>query len=160
MTYEGEKLYRKCRELREMSREYAAEMIGVETETLGRYERGEIKPSLDKVANMCRVYNMPSLAWWYVKYETDLGCFFPAVPNIKSEGDMGFQTVLAKDEAERFERLGKKLLADGVVTEDELPELEEYIRTGDSLTSRTTQATNFGKKLRNQLLENNEKNRP
>ena len=157
MTYEGEKPYQKCREMREMSREYASEMIGVEPETLGRYERGEVKPSMDKVANMCRVYNMPSLAWWYVKYETALGTFFPAAPSIKSEGDMGFQTVLAKDEAERFEQIGKKILADGVITKDELPDLDEYIRTGDSLTSRTTQATNFAKKIRNQhhgIIEN------
>ena len=52
----------------------AAEILDVDTATLGRWERGETVPSNHKVRRMAEAYNAPRLMHNYCAYACPIGC--------------------------------------------------------------------------------------
>ena len=47
---------RQLRRLNEMSQKKAAELLGVSTDSIVRWERGETYPNAVQIAEICRVY--------------------------------------------------------------------------------------------------------
>ncbi len=48
-----------AREIKGMTQEYAAKLIGVSTDTLGNYERGKSYPDIPVLRNIEKVYGIP-----------------------------------------------------------------------------------------------------
>lgn len=52
------KRFKEIRELKKLSQVEFADLLSVLPTTISKYERGEIKPSTDFLANLCRVFNI------------------------------------------------------------------------------------------------------
>lgn len=108
------------------SREGAAEQIGIDRTRLARIELGSLTPYPEEVLLMSDVYNTPELKPFYCKKCCPLGC---NNPNIALE-DLDRVAVKAFS---LFRKLPAKkdlfldIVEDGVISEDEKPDLNEFL---------------------------------
>lgn len=66
-------LYYRAREMRGISREYAAELLEISPTTLGRIERGEICPKSENIVAMVEVYGEPQLYSYFCSNDCMIG---------------------------------------------------------------------------------------
>lgn len=126
-------IYCKCRKEaakyndRLNSREGAAELLGISASSLADYELDITKIiPVDKVLLMADLYNAPELRTYYCKECCPLGC---SNPRIALE-DLDRITVKALSSFRKITGAKDTLLnivEDGVITEDEKPELEDLL---------------------------------
>ena len=107
----------------------AAEALDVSsTETVGRWERGEVVPSNMNVRRMAELYNAPELMHNYCAMQCPLGC-----GRIAPYQDECLERTAIKlfNEAEDASSLAKALLviaSDGRVNEDEAKEFQQVVK--------------------------------
>lgn len=117
------------------SKEGAAELLGVSVSTLSDYELGltKIVPP-DMVMKMADLYNAPELRNCYCREMCPLGS---DVPVLELE-DLDRITVRAMASLRKVAEMKESLLditLDGVITEDEKPELRKILATLDEISA-------------------------
>lgn len=132
-----------------LTRECAAEMIGVSPYTLADYELGNTKVvPVDKVVLMADLYNCPELKTGYCKHECPIGKEYPvatkrgniegaALRLINELNDVGKQQI-----AEKI----MKIAMDGVISADEKPELGAIMKQLEDMTTAISELILIGKK--------------
>lgn len=115
------------------TREGAAEVLGYSASSLAGWELDTDRPSPEAVMVMSEAYQAPELKSYYCRNVCPLGA---GMPELKVR-DIDRITVLAISSIKKVCQSKESLLdivADGVITEDEKPELEQIIKNLDELT--------------------------
>ena len=115
------------------SREGAAELLGYSTSSLAAWELGTDRPSPEAVMLMADLYHAPELKNYYCKNVCPLGA---GIPELKVR-ELDRITIMALSSFKKICSSKENLLdivADGQITEDEKPALEEIIKTMDEMT--------------------------
>ena len=115
------------------SREGAAELLGYSTSSLAAWELGTDRPSPEAVMLMADLYHAPELKNHYCKNVCPLGA---GIPELKVR-ELDRITIMALSSFKKISHSKENLLdivADGQITEDEKPALEEIIKTMDEMT--------------------------
>ncbi len=118
------------------SREGAAEMLGISVSTLADYELGNTKVvPVDKVMLMADLYNAPELKHWYCKRECPIGKSMPLTTQIKGIEGIALRMIqeFDPDSLEDMKNSLVSIAADGVISEDEKPELERILKKLDDM---------------------------
>lgn len=114
------------------SREGAADIMGVDRGRLYRIETGIADPYPEEILLMSDLYGDPKLANWYCREKCPLGHGTPVVEDQPIEKlTLRALASLRKTDGVRDTLLD--IMADGVVSPDELPALREIIATLDEL---------------------------
>lgn len=130
--------YKTCRESAGIKQEDAANMLNVSCRTLSDYENGKARVPDDIVDSMAELYRSPLLAWWHLKHNSILGKYLPDVFEPKTEVDMVFQGILAKDKLSPVVDGLKEIMADGVIDELEEDDLDMHINDMKIVNSKLT----------------------
>ncbi len=125
--------YKTCREQAGLTQEQAVVLLGIsEVSTLSKYENGKLPVSSALAAEMVKVYRVPSLAIWHLKYANpELARYLPEVSSLVTDGDMALQMELADDDISDVRKSVKSILRDGAVSGEESVQLKEnaaYLR--------------------------------
>lgn len=116
------------------SREGAADIMSIDRGRLYRIESGITNPYPEEVHLMADLYNAPELRNYYCREICPLGV---DVPVLELE-DLDRITVKAMASLRKVEETKEKLLditADGVITEEEKPELRRILATLDEIAT-------------------------
>ena len=105
------------------SREGAAEELGVDRTRLARIELGSVTPYPEEVLLMADIYRAPELKGNYCREMCPLGKGMPKINEAKE--------------------LLLDITADGVITEDEKPDLEKIINTLNEVNEVTQNLKNW-----------------
>ena len=112
------------------SRESAAEVLNIAPDTLGKYERGEVKciPP-DRVAEMASAYNAPELMTNYCMKECPIHGFLPLATKARGIQGVALRMILRfnEDDLRRMKEEVAEIAEDGEVTEDEVPRMKEIL---------------------------------
>lgn len=131
------------------SRESAAECLGISPYTLADYELGNTKVvPVDKVVLMADLYNRPDLRTAYCKYECPIGKHIPLATSI-SRIEMIALRLIREFDSEEIEDMKKELIeiaADGIISDDEKPELIRIISQLDKLMEAISELKLAGEK--------------
>lgn len=118
------------------SRERAAELLGISVSTLADYELGNTKVvPVDKVVLMADLYNCPELKNGYCKHECPIGKSMPLATEVTGIEGVALRLIREFD-LDKVKRMEKSLIdiaADGVISDDEKPELERILKRLDEL---------------------------
>lgn len=119
------------------SKEGAAELLGVSVSTLSDYELGltKIVPP-DMVVKMSNLYNAPEIENYYCTEMCPLGCELPKAEVL----DIDRITIKALSVFRHLDKTKEKLLditEDGIISEDEKPELEKILSELEELEQVT-----------------------
>lgn len=109
------------------SREGAAELLGISVSTLADYELGNTKVvPVDKVVLMSDLYNCPELKTGYCKSECPIGKTMPLATQITGIEGIALRLVkqLDFDEIMQMKKSLIDIAVDGVISDDEKPELQ------------------------------------
>lgn len=131
------------------SREGAAELLGISVSTLADYELGNTKVvPVDKVVLMSDLYNCPELKTGYCKYECPIGKTMPLATQVSGIEGIALRLIREFD-TEKVKQMEKSLIdiaADGVISEDEKPELEAILKRLDELAIVISEMKLIGEK--------------
>ena len=114
------------------SREGAAEEIGIDRTRLARIELGSTIPYQEEVLLMADCYKTPELKGNYCREMCPLG---KNMPKIENEG-LDRISLRMLSSLKKINEVKESLLditADGIITEDEKPELRKIIQTLDEM---------------------------
>ena len=129
MSQEWESMYARYRKAAGMTQEYAAELLGVATRTLAAWERGESKPSDERVLSMVDIYTAPTLAIEHLRATTAIarGILPPvdAVPLPQAVCQL-LGSIRTLEEIHAEDRL-LQIAADGHVDEIEAPDFARLL---------------------------------
>jgi transcriptional regulator with XRE-family HTH domain len=153
--------YKTCRENAGLTQEEAAQRLFVSIRQLQNYEASTRVPD-EMVEQMVKVYNTPLLAWWHIKNVSPLGKYLPEVVLPSTAGDMAFQTILAQDEINLTVDCIKKIMLDGKIDYEEIPDLKNCIRVMNITSGKLLSAAAFGEDFikRHDFKENEQNKRP
>lgn len=115
------------------SREGAAEQLGYSSSSLAGWELGTDRPSPEAALRMADLYHAPEIKNHYCRNECPLGC---DVPKMELE-DLDRISVKALSSFRKMAAAKESLLdivEDGIVGEDEMPELEKIMKTLDEVS--------------------------
>lgn len=119
------------------SREGAAELLGLSVSSLADYELGNTKiVPVDKVVLMADLYNAPELKAKYCTDVCPLGCDNPKVV-IEDIDRISLRALASFRKIAGAKEKLLDIIEDGLVTEDEKPELEELLSVLDEITGIT-----------------------
>lgn len=131
------------------SREGAAELLGISPSTLADYELGITKfVPVDKVVLMADLYNRPELRTGYCKFECPIGKHIPLATSVSGIEGIALRLIREFD-SDRIKEMQRSLVdiaADGVVSEDEKPVLEEILKRLDELSIAISELKLAGEK--------------
>lgn len=116
------------------SREGAAEIMAIDRGRLYRIEKGNTYPYPEEVHLMADLYRAPELRNYYCREMCPLGCDMPAL----ELEDLDRITVRAMASLRNVAGAKESLLditADGIITDDEKPELKKILATLDEISS-------------------------
>lgn len=131
------------------SREGAAELLGISVSTLADYELGNTKVvPVDKVVLMADLYNCPELKTGYCKHECPIGKSMPLATQVSGIEGIALRLIREFD-TEKVKQMEKSLIdiaADGVISEEEKPELEAILKRLDELAVVISEMKLIGEK--------------
>lgn len=131
------------------SREGAAELLGISVSTLADYELGNTKiVPVDKVVLMSDFYNCPELKTGYCKHECPIGKTMPLATAITGIEGIALRLIREFD-IDKVKQIEKSLIdiaADGVISDDEKPELETILKRLDELSIAISEMKLIGEK--------------
>ncbi len=119
--------YKTCRESAGIKQDDAAAYLNISSRTLSDYENNKSRVPDDIVDSMAELYRSPMLAWWHLKTNSVLGKYLPDVVVPKTEVDMVFQGILAKDKLSPIVEGIKEIMSDGMIDVLEEEELDNHI---------------------------------
>ena len=132
------------------SREGAAELLGISVSTLADYELGNTKVvPVDKVVLMAELYNCPELKTSYCKNECPIGKTMPLATRITSIEGMALRMVreLDLDEIKQMKKSLIDIAADGIISEEEKPELRNIMIKLNELSVVISEIRLIGEKV-------------
>lgn len=147
MSNECENLYKICRTSAGLTQEQAAELLAVSQRTLSEYENGRARVPDDIVAAMVEVYNSPLIAYYHLKHFSPLGRYLPDIQEPKTNGDMAFQTIIARDELDPAVECIKKIVADGIIDRDEGGMFAEFVKTMRKVNGKIFSVVAYAEKI-------------
>lgn len=119
------------------SREGAAEALGISVSSLADYELGITKVvPVDKVVLMADLYNAPELLNDYCATSCPIGCRQVHKLEVEEIDRITLKILNAFTQAQGVGQSLISIVADGVVTEEERPEMETIIGLLDNLGLR------------------------
>lgn len=127
------------------SREGAAELLGYSPSSLSGWELGEDRPSPMAVMLMADIYQTPELKNYYCRNECPLG---EGMPELKIR-DIDRITVMTLSAIKKVSQSRDNLLEiveDGIISEDERPQLAQIIKNMDELTDAAQSLKAWAKK--------------
>lgn len=129
MSKDFSTMYARYRAASGMTQEYAAELLGVATRTLAAWERGESKPSDERVLSMVDIYCAPTLAIEHLRATTAIarGILPPvdAVPLPQAVCQL-LSSIRTLEEIHAEDRL-LQIAADGQVDQIEAPDFSRLL---------------------------------
>ncbi|MBQ3275462.1 MAG: helix-turn-helix domain-containing protein [Oscillospiraceae bacterium] len=129
MSKDFQTMYARYRNAAGMTQEYAAELLGVATRTLAAWERGESKPSDERVLSMVDIYCAPTLAIEHLRATTAIarGILPPvdAVPLPQAVCQL-LSSIRTLEEIHAEDRL-LQIAADGQVDQIEAPDFTRLL---------------------------------
>lgn len=131
------------------SRDGAAYELGVSTSTLADYELGNTKVvPVDKVVLMADLYGCPELKNEYCKKECPIGKCMPLATQIMGiEGSaLRFIKELNPDRLKEMKESLINIAADGVISEEEKPELEKILNNLNDISLVISELKLIGEK--------------
>lgn len=157
-TKENQNVYFRARKEASMvneklfSREGASELLGISVSTLADYELGNTKVvPVDKVVLMADLYNCPELKTGYCKNECPIGKEMPLATEVS--GIEGIALRLLRefdvDKVKSMELSLIEIAADGIISDDEKPELEKILKKLDELAIVISEMKLIGEKVLN-----------
>lgn len=143
--------YKACRQCAGFTQEKAAEKLNLSTRCLQGYEAEDDAKYRtpvpdDTVDAMVQLYNTPLLALWHIKKNSPLGKYLPDVQDPQSPGDMGFQAILAKDDATEADEIIRRVLADGKIEPDEHGDLKKFSNAAKIAAGKLLSASMYADK--------------
>lgn len=136
---------------RPVTQEEAADRIGVGVRTLVRYEEGSVLPPPDVILRASEVYGQPSLCARYCREMCPIG---QATKADVLQTDLPTSVLrLQHEQSQMLQTMGTliSIAADGRVTKDELPALEEileaHIALGQAIEGLVLAAASSGVNL-------------
>lgn len=118
------------------SREGAAELLGISVSTLADYELGNTKVvPVDKAVLMADLYNCPELKTGYCKHECPIGKSMPLATEVSGIEGIALRLIREFD-PENIRQMERSLIdiaADGIISDDEKPELKAILERLDEL---------------------------
>ena len=137
--------YKTCREQAGLTQEQAVVLLGIsEVSTLSKYENGHLPVSSAIAAEMVKVYRVPSLAIWHLKYANpELARYLPEVSSLVTDWDMALQMELADDDISDVRKSIKSILRDGAVSGEEIVQLQLSAKTLREIANKILSAANF-----------------
>jgi transcriptional regulator with XRE-family HTH domain len=147
MSKNCENRYKLCRETAGFTQEQASEQIHVGVRQLSDYENGKARVPDDVVERMATIYDAKLLAWWHLKTFHPLGKFLPDLIEPQTSGDMAFQAILARDELDPAVNEMKKIVADGIIDDDESQAFSQCIKQMRDVTGKLISVTTYAEKL-------------
>lgn len=131
------------------SREGAAELLGISVSTLADYELGNTKVvPVDKAVLMADLYNCPEIKTKYCKQECPIGKTMPLATEVTSIEGIALKLIKEFD-TEKVKQMEKSLIdiaVDGVISDDEKPELEVILKRLDELSIVISEIKLIGEK--------------
>lgn len=125
------------------SREGASEYTGISKDSIAEYELDLCKVvPVDKVVIMADAYNAPQLLHEYCHKDCPIGNRIAEPLDMDNVDNLYKFTVMVSNDLEYSQEIQKilmKIVADGVITEDEKPELQQVIDFLSSLARRATE---------------------
>lgn len=140
-------LYKICRISSGLTQEQAAELLAVSQRTLSDYENSRAKVPDDIVAIMADAYHSPLVAYYHLKHFSPLGRYLPEIQEPQTNGDMAFQTIIARDELEPAVECIKKIVADGIIDSDESGKFAEFVRTMRKVSGKIFSVVAYAEKI-------------
>lgn len=151
-TKAADNMYCKCRLAaakcndRLNSREGAAELLGISSSTLASYELGLTKVvPVESIALMADIYNAPELKNWYCKNVCPLGEDMPSV-ELADLDRLALKTIAILKNVSAVENDLAAITADGVISPDERPVLDNILQTLQRVAEITQSLTVWAKK--------------
>ena len=150
-TKASNNIYCQCRRLAALkneklkSREGAAEQLGYSPSSVGGWESGNDRPSPEAVMLMSDLYHAPELKNYYCRNECPLG---EGMPELKIR-DIDRITVMTLSAIKKVSQSRDNLLEiveDGIISEDERPQLAQIIKNMDELTDAAQSLKAWAKK--------------
>ena len=124
------------------SREGAAEELGVDRTRLARIELGSVTPYPEEVLLMADIYRAPELKGNYCREMCPLGKVMPKLEN-QDIDRIGLRALCSLRKINEAKELLLDITADGVITEDEKPDLEKIINTLNEVNEVTQNLKNW-----------------
>ena len=124
------------------SREGAAEELGVDRTRLARIELGSVIPYPEEVLLMADIYRAPELKGNYCREMCPLGKGMPKIEN-QDIDRIALRALCSFRKINEAKELLLDITADGVITEDEKPDLEKIINTLNEVNEVTQNLKNW-----------------
>lgn len=118
------------------SREGAADIMSIDRGRLYRIESGIANPYPEEVHLMSDLYNAPELRRYYCKNMCPLGTDLPDA-KVESLDRIGIKALSSFRKISAAKELLLDITEDGIITEDERPDLDSIIKTLDELSEVT-----------------------
>lgn len=132
-----------------LSRESAAELLGISPSSLANHELGITKNvPVDTVVMMSDLYNAPELKNHYCKYECPIGTTMPIATQQNTLAGITVRLLDALDD-DAIRAMKKELLSiasDGQITEDEKPRLKKAQKALDDLAVVISELRMYGER--------------
>ncbi len=117
------------------SREGAAELLGVSVSTLSDYELGTTKfVPPDRIVRMADLYNAPELLNHYCTNECPIGCRNVKKLEVAELDRLTLKVLSAFKNINNIKDTLIDIVADGVITGDEKPQLEDVLNALEKIS--------------------------
>lgn len=150
-TKASNNIYCQCRKLAALkneklkSREGAAEKLGYSSSSVAGWELGTDRPSPEAVMLMSDLYHAPELKNYYCRNECPLGEGMPEL-KIRDIDRITVMTLAAIKKVSQSRDDLLEIVEDGIISEDERPQLAEIIKNMDELTDAAQSLKAWAKK--------------
>lgn len=124
------------------SREGAAEELGIDRTRLARIELGSVVPYQEEVLLMADCYKAPELKGNYCHEMCPLGKNMPKISD-ENLDRISIRALSSFRKVNEAKELLLNITEDGVITEDEIPDLEKVIATLDEINKVTQNLKNW-----------------
>lgn len=112
------------------SREGAAAILSIDRGRLYRIESGIANPYPEEIHLMADLYNAPELKNYYCTEMCPIGCGFPKVEVLDLDR-ITVKTLAVLQKMDKTKTDFLKIMADGMVSEEEVPELKQILNILD-----------------------------
>jgi transcriptional regulator with XRE-family HTH domain len=121
------------------SREGASEELGIDRTRLARIELGSLNPYPEEVLMMSDVYNAPELNNHYWSRLCPLGIKTIAPAELLRLDRLTIKILSALNDADYIPQTLIKVVEDGIITEEEKPEIEKILASLQKISEAATE---------------------
>jgi transcriptional regulator with XRE-family HTH domain len=127
------------------SRESTADIMSIDRGRLYRIESGVTDPYPEEIHMMADLYGAPELRNWYCRSKCPLGKNMPEVCDFSLDR-ISIRALSSLGKVGAVKEMLLSIVADGIISEDERPELEQIIAALDELNEVSQNLKNWAEK--------------